>query len=295
MKAVVSRADHLIHSVEVARPVPGPGEVLIKVVAAAINPVDVHVRSLLRAFGLEHGQDVGLGWDVAGEIVASGPGVELAAGLRVAAVQSVGVDKSVGTLAEYVVLPVEVVAEVPVELDMVAAATLPMNSLTAAQGLDLLGAGEDRTLLVTGAAGAVGGYALVLAQKLGFRVTGLARSSDREFVTSTGAIFTDALVEHEFDTVFDAASLGGPALRAIRDGGSYSGVQPGNGPAAERGITVQAVEVAGDGVRLAEFFQAAVAGELELRIAGTFDFDQAAEVADRLAQGGQRGRWLLVP
>lgn len=295
MKAIVNKSSGAIESVEIARPVPGPGEVLVKVLAAAINPVDVHVRTLLQVFGLDHGQDVGLGWDVAGEVVAGGPGVELATGLRVAGVQSAGVDKSSGTLAEYVVLPVAAVTEVPAELGMVAAATLPMNSLTAAQGLDLLGAGAARKLLVTGAAGAVGGFALVIAQRMGFQVSGLARSSDADFVRSTGASFTDALATHEFDAVFDAASLGAPAFQALRDGGAYSGVQPGNVPESERGINVQAVQVVGDGAQLAEFFRWAQDQDLELRVAGSFSFDQAAEAADRLVKGGQRGRWVLKP
>ncbi|AJT41905.1 NADP-dependent oxidoreductase [Psychromicrobium lacuslunae] len=295
MKAVVSQANDATESVEIPRPTPDAGEVLLKVQAATINPVDVHVRSLLKTFGLEQGQPVGLGWDVVGEIVEVGPGVSLEVGSRVAAVQSDGVAKSSGTLAEYAVLPAEVVAEVPVSLDSIAAATLPMNSLTAAQGLDLLGEAAGRKLLITGAAGAVGGFALVLARRLGFKVTGLARASDADFVRSTGASFSAALTEGEFDAVFDAASLGSAVFVALRDGGAYSGVQPGNVPTAERGIGVQAVQVVGDGPRLAEFLRLAESGEFELRVAGSFGFEQAAEVANRLSRGGQRGRWVLVP
>lgn len=295
MKAAVVQADGTIETVQMEAPTPGPGEVLLRVRAASINPVDTHVRGLLQAFGLERGQQVGLGWDVAGEVVAVGEGVTLETGWLVAAVKAGAIDRVIGTLAEFVVIPAGAVALVPEGLELIDAASVPLNSLTAAQGLDLLGPAAGRSVLITGASGAVGGYALVLARKAGFRVTGYARPSDEEFVRSTGAEFCSELPTAAFDAVFDTAVLGAVAQATVRNGGSYSGVTPSNGPVAERGISVDAVEVHGDGERLAGLLAATVTGELVPRVAGTFGFDQVAEVAERVAAGGQRGRWVLVP
>ncbi|WP_394939915.1 alcohol dehydrogenase catalytic domain-containing protein [Psychromicrobium sp. YIM B11713] len=295
MKAIVNQASALVRVIELEPPVAGPGEVLLKVHAASINPVDVHVRGYLQAMGLDQVQDVGLGWDVAGEVVQLGEGVETGLGSLVAGVQSAGMAKPYGTLAEYAVLPAVALAELPQTISAVQAASLPMNSLTAAQGLDLLGAAEGRKLLVTGAAGAVGGFALSLARRAGFEVSGLARPSDAEFIRSAEAEFITEIPVGGFDAVFDAAALGAKALGALHDGGAYSGVIPGNSPESERGISIRVVQMTGNDPRLTEFFQLAVDGELDLRIAGTFGFGEAAEVADRLLRGGQRGRWVLLP
>src|SRR5690606_3667476 len=119
---------------------PGPGEVRLQVAAAAVNPVDVAVvEGVFHAMGLVHQpHHVGLGWDVAGTVVAAGPGVELDPGTRVAGVVT-GFDRDTGPFAEQLVLPASNVAIVPDDLDLVAAATVPLNALAAAQAVDLLG------------------------------------------------------------------------------------------------------------------------------------------------------------
>src|SRR5690606_30682691 len=114
---------------------------------------------------------------------AVGPDVDLPVGIRVAGVVT-GFDRDFGTHAEQLVVPAAGVAIVPDSLDLQVAATVPLNGLAASQAVELLGnprPGHDR-LLVSGAAGAVGGYATVLAQDRGWRVTGLARAEDEHFV-----------------------------------------------------------------------------------------------------------------
>lgn len=162
---------------------PGPGEVRVAVVAASVNPVDLGVASgIFHDMGLiNQPEHTGLGWDFAGAIAASGPGVDLAAGTRVAGFVP-GFDRDYGTYAEQLVVPASDIAVVPDGLDLIEAATVPLNGLAAAQIVDLLGEpsnGANR-LLVTGAAGAVGAYVAVLAQDRGWRVTGLARPADEE-------------------------------------------------------------------------------------------------------------------
>ena len=168
---------------------------------------------------------VGLGWDVAGTVVATGPGVDLRVGTRVAGV-AVGPDRALGDVRRAGRAARRPVAVVPDELDLVDAATVPVNGLAAVQALDLLGPADGRTLLVTGAAGAVGGYALRLATEAGWSVTGLARSEDEEFVRAAGADFTTTPTGG-FDAVLDAAILAADAIALVRDGGAYVGVDPG--------------------------------------------------------------------
>src|SRR5215468_1004344 len=171
---------------------PGPGEVRVRVAAAPVNPVDIAVAGgFLHARGLiRQPERTGLGWDFAGTVVAAGPNVALAVGTRVAGMVS-GFDRDFGTYAEQLVVPAADLAVVPDDLDLVAASTMPLNGLAADQIVDLLGdaPADGGRLLVTGAAGAVGGYVTALARDRGWNVTGLARAEDEEFVRSLGASF----------------------------------------------------------------------------------------------------------
>ncbi|WP_030169311.1 NADP-dependent oxidoreductase [Spirillospora albida] len=276
---------------------PGAGEVRVRIAAAAVNPVDLAV-----AGGFFHGiglitqpERTGLGWDFAGTVVATGPDVDLATGTRVAGLVG-GLDRDFGAYAEEVVLPAADVAAVPDGLDLIAASTVPLNSLTAVQLLDLLGdapKGANR-LLVTGAAGAVGGYVASLAQDRGWQVTGLARAEDEEFVRGLGAAFTTR-AEPGWDAVADAAVLQERGVALVRDGGAFVGVQPGTVPAAERGIAVRAVNVRPDGAKLAELLARTASGELPARVHAVLPLERAADAHRAVAKGGVRGRYVLEP
>jgi NADPH:quinone reductase-like Zn-dependent oxidoreductase len=175
------------------------------------------------------------------------------------------------------------------------AASLPLNALTARQALDLLGPAEGRTLLVTGGAGALGGHAIVLASRAGWRVTALARDADAEFLARAGAEPVAELAGPSFDAVLDAAVLLESALAAVRDGGSFVGVASGSLVAAERGVTVHTVSVQPDSEAIAGLLGLAAEGTLELRVAGRVPLRDAAKAFEKVAGGGQRGRWLLIP
>ncbi|HET7664980.1 MAG TPA: NADP-dependent oxidoreductase [Mycobacterium sp.] len=275
---------------------PGPGQVRIEVAAAAVNPVDLAVAGgVFHGMGLiNQSQWTGLGWDFAGTVAAAGPGVLLAIGTRVAGMVG-GFDRDFGTYAEQLVVPAADVAVVPDGLDLVVASTVPLNALTAAQMLDLLGdVPIDGRLLVTGAAGAVGGYAASLAQDRGWRVTGLARSQDEAFVRGLGADFTTH-AEPGWDAVADGAGLQEQSLAVVRDGGAFVGVRPNAIPAAERGIAVHAVATQADGPRLAELLGRAVAGALPARVHAVVPLDQVADAHRAVAKGRVRGRYVLRP
>jgi NADPH:quinone reductase-like Zn-dependent oxidoreductase len=286
-----------IEILEVPLPEPGPGQVRVSIAAATVNPVDLGVANgLFHARGLIHQPErTGLGWDFAGIVDAIGPGVDVPLDSRVAGLVD-GFDRDFGTYAEYLVISAADIAPVPDGLDLIRAATVPLNGLAAVQILDLLGdapVGANR-LLVTGAAGALGGYLLSLAPDRGWDVTGLARTEDEAFVHSLSAAFTDQ-AEPGWDAVADAAAQQQQALALVRDGGTFVGVQPGNEPSPEREITIIAVITHPNGPRLAELLTRAVTGKLPTRIHAVLPLERAGDAHRTVAKGGVRGRFVLTP
>jgi NADPH:quinone reductase-like Zn-dependent oxidoreductase len=286
-----------IEIIDVPVVAPGPGEARVAIAAAPVNPVDLAVADgFFHAMGLiNQPERTGLGWDFAGTIAATGPGVDLAVGTRVAGLVG-GFDRDFGTYAEQIVVSAADLAVVPDGLDLVAASTVPLNGLTAAQIVDLLGdaPAAGNRLLVTGAAGAVGAYVASLAADRGWQVTGLARAQDEEFVRGLGADFTTH-AEPGWDAVADGAVLQERGVALVRDGGTFVGVQPSAKPPAERGITVTAVAVHADGSRLGELLTRTASGELPARVHAVVPLDQVADAHRAVAKGGIRGRYVLTP
>lgn len=274
---------------------PGPGQVRVTIAAAAVNPVDLAVAAgVFHRLGLiNQPEHTGLGWDFSGTVTAVGPDVDLPVGSRVAGLVG-GFDRDFGTYAEQLIVPASDIAVVPGSVDLATAATVPLNSLTAAQLVDLLGDGEGRSLLVTGAAGAVGGYAVSLAQDRGWRVTGLARAEDEDFVRGLGAGFTAAATPG-WDAVADGAVLQEQGVALVRDAGLFVGVQPGAAPGQERGITVRVVAVRPDGARLAQLLDATASGHLPARVHAVVPLNRVADAHRAVAKGGVRGRYVLLP
>lgn len=302
MRAITTTGHDDLHVTETAVPEPGPGELRVAVTAAGVNSFDIAVRrGFFHQLGMITQTDrTGLGWDLAGTVDALGPGVDgPAIGTPVAAMLD-NFDVPLGAYAEYAIAPAAGVAVLPDGVDPVAAATVPTNALTADQALDLIDPAAGSRLLITGAGGAVGGYAVTLAARRGWRVTALARATDADFLRAAGAreVLTELPAASGtgggFDAVFDAAVLVGPALAAVRDGGSYVGVQPSDIPDGPRDITSVAVTSHHDGARLATLLGLVAAGELPTRVAGTLPLADAAQAHANIAKGGQRGRWVLL-
>ena len=274
---------------------PGPGQVRVEVAGAAVNPVDIGVAAgFFHGMGLVHQpHHTGLGWDFAGTVTAVGPGVDLPVGSRVAGLVD-GFDRDFGTYAEQLVVAASDIALVPDGLDLTTAATVPLNGLAAAQLVDLLGDGDGRDLLVTGAAGAVGGYVVPLARERGWRVTGLARAEDEAFVRGLGADFTAR--RH--------ARLGRRRRRRRpRRGGARARPrrrplrrrETGHDTPEERGVTVRVVVAEPDGARLAWLLEATAHGDLPARVHAVLPLDQVAAAHRAVAEGGVRGRYVLRP
>ncbi|WP_374117156.1 NADP-dependent oxidoreductase [Streptomyces sp. RKAG293] len=301
----------MLEVVDVPVPGVGAGQLRISVGAAAVNPVDLLVSAGAPvAAGLVGARPTfGLGWDVAGTVDVVGPGVTaFAPGDRVIGLQD-RLDVRTGAQAEYVVLDADAVASAPAGIPPEAAATLPLNALTADLALDVLGAlglEPGGTLLVTGAAGALGGYAVELAALRGLRVVAVAGAADESSVRALGAAhFVERgaeladrvrrLVPGGVDAALDAAMLRADALDAVRGGGAFASVNAGAAPVPLRAIHVRDVWVRADGARLAELARLAETGALTPRVAGVLPLERAAEAHARMSEGGVRGRWVLVP
>lgn len=288
--------------VDVDIPEPGAGQVRIKVEAATVNPVDLATRSgaLVDAGLMAPREITGVGWDVAGEVEQVGPDVdEFGVGQKVIGLRDL-LDVSLGAYADYVVLDAAAVAAAPAELSAVEAATLPLNGLTAAQSLELLELSEDETLLVTGATGAVGGFAVQLAAQQGVRV--IAQGSDANFLRSVGAhwilprdadLVAEArrLVPGGTHAALDTSGAGSRALAAIRNRGRFVTVVGGPDPIPLRGITVHHEWIHADGNALADLTRR----KLTTRVADTLGLHAAAEAHTRLATERFSGRLVLTP
>jgi NADPH:quinone reductase-like Zn-dependent oxidoreductase len=296
-----------LHVVELPDPQAGPGEVRIRVHAATVNPTDTGLRSGQRAAQLKDVPPPYVpGMDAAGVLDQIGAGVsaDLAIGDHVMAI--VLPRGSHGAYGELIVVPAESVARVPAGASDAEASTLPMNGLTTRQALDLLALQPGQTLAVTGAAGAVGGYAVQLAKADGLSVIADSSAADEPLIKGLGA---DVVVRRglEFaqhvrdivpegaDGVIDAALLNQLAAPAVADGGGIATLR-GFAGEAERGITWHPVFVrsyAREQAKLDRLRQQAEAGQVALRVAKTLPAASAPEAHRILEAGGTRGRLVL--
>jgi NADPH:quinone reductase len=299
----------VVREAEWPDPRPAPGRVLVRVAAAEVNPVDLWARE-----GQVQAATPGLeppfvpGWNLAGTVLEAAEG--FAAGQPVVGLlpwfQSV-LD-GIGAHAEIVSAEPGWLAPLPAGADPVEAATVGLNAPTAAQALDLLALNKGDTLLVTGASGAVGGFAVQLAAAAGVEVLAAAGGPDDEaYLAGIGAArvlprtapdelaaAVRAVRPDGVDAVLDAALLGQPALGAVRDGGAFVSASAPAAPAAERGLRVQAVSVRPDAAQLAGLAADLVAGRLRTRVAGTYRFGEAVEAHRRAGTRGLRGRVVLT-
>jgi len=211
------------------RPAPGAGQVLVRVRAAGVNPIDWKIRTGSLRFVLPAKLPLVLGFDVAGDVEDVGPEVEhFAPGDAVFAMLD---GRHGGGYAEYAVTGAATVAAKPEGLSYGEAAAVPLAALTALQALrDLAGIERGTRLAVHGAAGGVGHFAVEIGAAMGARVTAIAGPRNQDFVRDLGAEraidYTEedlAAGDETYDAIFDAAGTLGFARAdpALRDGGVY--------------------------------------------------------------------------
>jgi NADPH:quinone reductase-like Zn-dependent oxidoreductase len=245
--------------------------------------------------------------DAAGTLAEIGPDVatDLAVGDAVVAV--VVPSGSHGAYREDLVVPAASVARAPAGADAVAASTLPMNGLTARLALDRLQLQPGQVLVVSGAAGAFGGYVVQLASAEGLTVVADASEADESLVRRLGADvvlrrgdgFADRVLERfpdGVDGVADGALLHEALTSVMRDGGRFVTVRgwEGDGRPGVEFLPVWVRRYAENAAALDRLRQQVEEGVLTLRVAETFPAERAAEAHRRLEAGGVRGRLVLT-
>ncbi|TCK21448.1 NADP-dependent oxidoreductase [Pseudonocardia endophytica] len=290
---------------DVDQPDPGPGEVRIRVAATTFNPVDDGIRGgyLQGPFPVALPHTPGI--EVAGTVDALGAGVsEPEVGDEVVGFLPMIGD---GAAAEYVVAPVDVLVAAPTSVPLVDAAALPMTGLTAWQALvDAAALASGQRILINGAGGAVGGYAVQLAKHAGAHViaTGSPRSGERlrelgadEVVDHTTTGLT-AAVDEPVDVLLNLTPTDLTALLGlVRDGGVVVNTVPATPAPADETRGVRAVDlfVRSDTGQLAELVARVDRGEMRIGVDRRVALADLASVHTEADAGTLRGKVVVVP
>jgi len=297
----------VLHVVELAMPEPGAGEVRVRVAAATVNPTDTLFRSgRQRARMADMPPPYVPGMEFAGTVDAAGPGVELADGARVMGLMQPRTPRG-GAQAEYIVASAQSLVPIPDGVGFAQAATVPMNGLTAVMAVEAVGVAPGEAVLVTGAAGAVGGYCVQLAHAAGMTVLADASERDEELVHSLRAheIFRRgpelaAAVRAQrpggADGLIDAALMGPVVYPAVKDGRNVVTLRLSPPEPAGRVHVhyVSVTEQAHNTAALQKLAGLVADGTLTPRVAQCLPMQDARRAHELLEAGGIRGRLVLT-
>jgi NADPH:quinone reductase-like Zn-dependent oxidoreductase len=288
---------------ETPRPQVNPDDVLIKVHAAAINPVDWKIREgYLRGF-IDYELPVTLGWDVSGVVEEVGGAVtDLRVGDEVYSRPDITRD---GAYAEYIAVRASEAAPKPRSLDHVQAASVPLAALTAWAALfDTADLQPGQTVLIHAAAGGVGSFAVQLAKWKGARVIGTASAANHGLLRELGA---DELIDYTaarfeevargVDVVLD--TIGGDTLErswgVLRLGGVLVSVvaQPDEATAAQHGVRGASIFIQPDKSRLVKLAELIDAGHVRPEVSAVLPLAEARQAQELSQSGHVRGKIVL--
>ncbi|MFD9601960.1 NADP-dependent oxidoreductase [Streptomyces sp. NPDC059970] len=306
MRAVFQKSfggPEVLKVVETERPKPLPGEVLVKVHASAVNPVDVFVRS--GAFPLLGEPPFGVGWDISGVVEEAGPGARFEVGDEVYGMPFF--PRAATGYAEYVAAPSRQVARKPASLDHVHAAAIPLAALTAWQGLvQAAGVKEGDRVLIHRAAGGVGHFAVQIAKAHGAHVIAMASPARHDFVRGLGANevidyrttdFTEAV--KDADVVLDSTAQGDLSLGVLRPGGVLISIVEHADP--KLAVRVEAagrrfagISVEPDYAALEAIANLVDAGLIRPHVEETFPLEEAGKAHELVASGHVQGKIVLT-
>ncbi len=286
----------------IAVPKPAAGEVLIKVHAAGVNPVDWKIREGYLAEVIPHTLPLTLGWDFAGEVAAVGKSVEK---WRVGDAVYAHSDLSKnGAYAEYIIVSADEIAPKPKTLNWKKSAAVPLVTLTAWQALNDIGQMKqgDRVLIHAGAGG-VGIAAIQLAKQAGATVYTTASSRNIEFLKSLGA---DEVVDYtrqdfsklaDLDIVFD--TMGGEVLEktwaTLKKGGCLISIAeiPNQELAAKHEVNANFCFVQASSGKLSEISNLIDSGYVTVEVDSVFRLDDIAKAHAKSESGHTRGKIVI--
>jgi NADPH:quinone reductase-like Zn-dependent oxidoreductase len=279
------------------------GELLVRVKAAAVNPVDVWVREGRLKELLKHELPLVLGWDASGVIEAVGEGVSKF-NVGDAVFARSGTARQ-GTYAEYAVIHEREAAFKPQTLDHIRAAAVPLAALTAWQALFEAGKlYEGQTVLIHGAAGGVGHFAVQFARRAGARVLATASARNQEFVSRLGA---DKVIDYEAARFEEAAgdvdivldTVGGEtqerSFGVLKEQGRLISVvgEPSQVLAAANNVWAQLLVARPDGELLAEICKMLDRGEVAPTVEVVLPLAEAQRAHELIESGHTRGKIVL--
>lgn len=293
---------------EVRRPAPGRGQVLVKVAGTSFNPVDAGIRGgyLSEVYAISFPHTPGI--DVAGTIAEVGPETS---GWKVgdAVVGLLPLDAP-GAAAEYALAPAAALTAAPRAVPLADAAALPTVGLTAWQALfEVAELAAGQSILINGAGGAVGGYAVQLAKQAGAVVTATASARSETRLRRHGA---DRIIDYidyaatplavagqPFDVVFNLVSTVPEQTAAlvglVADGGFYVGTMTSGEEDPTRRVHAQRVFVRSDAAQLAKLVDQVDAGQLVIDVADRRPLTEVAAVHDDSDANRLPGKTILVP
>lgn len=286
------------------KPEAGPGEALVRVHAAGINPLDWKIRAGYLQAMLAYPLPLILGWDLSGVVEANGPGAaRFHPGDEVYSRPDIGRS---GAYAEYIAVREEELAAKPKTLDHVHAAAAPLAALTAWQALfEHGGLAAGQSILLHAAAGGVGSFAVQFAHWKGARVIGTASARHHEYLKGLGcdqAIdytstrFEDAV--RDVDIVLDtqAGETRARSWQVIRKGGilvSILGPAPAPEEAAAHGVRSALFLVRADAAQLMEIAALIDSGQFKVHLEAVFPLAEAARAHELSAGNHVRGKVVL--
>ncbi|XZG71370.1 NADP-dependent oxidoreductase [Chitinibacteraceae bacterium HSL-7] len=284
-------------------PAAGPDELLVRVHAAGVNPVDWKIREGYLAGFLTHELPLTLGWDVAGEVAAVGAEVS---GWQIGdAVYSRPDIARNGSYAQYMVLRAAEAARKPLSLNWVQAAAVPLAALTAWQALyEMAAVEEGERVLIHAGAGGVGSFAIQLAKLAGAHVISTASARNLDYVRSLGADDVIDYTRDDFgerlsglDLVFD--TMGGEVAKrsfaVLREGGRMVSIcePPNEALAAEHGIKPLFCFVQPNAEQLGRLGELVDAGKLHVEVEAVLPLSEVAQAHARSQSGRTRGKIVL--